>query len=171
LDRGATPKDEIGYQSLIETAMKGVMRAALKKAETLGALPGDHHFYITFRTRTAGVQMADHLKDRFPDEMTIVVQHQYWDFEVHDDRFEIILRFGGVPQHLRIPFAAVTRFFDPSTNFALQFNTGEAPAMDVKPEGARKLPLEGPLAAPDSAPAAQASDGNTVVSLDAFRRK
>jgi hypothetical protein len=168
LDRGATPKDEIGYQALIETAMKGVMRAALKKVSGLGALPGDHHFYITFRTRTPGVQMADHLKDRFPDEMTIVVQHQYWDFEVHDDRFEIILRFGGVPQHLRIPFAAVTRFFDPSTNFALQFNAGETPAMDIRPEATGK-PIEGPLAAPEG-PTAQGGDG-TVVSLDAFRRK
>jgi hypothetical protein len=167
LDRGATPKDDIGYQALIETAMKGVMRAAMKKAVDLGALPGDHHFYITFRTRTPGVQMADHLKDRFPDEMTIVVQHQYWDFEVHDDRFEIILRFGGVPQHLRVPFAAVTRFFDPSTNFALQFNPGEAPAMDVRPDAARKADA---TAAPDQAASAKAGDG-TVVSLDAFRRK
>ena len=171
MDRGATPKDDIGYQSLIETAMKGVMRAALKKVASLGALPGDHHFYITFRTRTPGVQMADHLKDRFPDEMTIVMQHQYWDFEVHEDRFEIILRFGGVPQHLRIPFAAVTRFFDPSTNFALQFNASEAPATDLKPDAVRKLPIEGPLALPDQAPTTQASDGSTVVSLDAFRRK
>jgi hypothetical protein len=150
--------------------MKGVMRAALKKVAGLGALPGDHHFYITFRTRTPGVQMADHLKDRFPDEMTIVMQHQYWDFEVHDDRFEIILRFGGVPQHLRVPFAAVTRFFDPSTNFALQFNAGEAPAMDIKSETMRK-PTEGPLAAPDQAPTSPTGDGSTVVSLDAFRRK
>lgn len=165
MDRGATPKDDIGYQSLIETAMKGVMRAALKKVVTLGALPGDHHFYITFRTRTPGVQMADHLKDRFPDEMTIVIQHQYWDFEVYDDRFEIILRFGGVPQHLRIPFAAVTRFFDPSTNFALQFNTGETPPMDIRAEAGK--PETGPAAA---APSAPAGDG-TVVSLDAFRRK
>ena len=171
MDRAATPKDDIGYQSLIETAMKGVMRAALKKVSSLGALPGDHHFYITFRTRTPGVQMADHLKDRFPDEMTIVMQHQYWDFEVHEDRFEIILRFGGVPQHLRIPFAAVTRFFDPSTNFALQFNAGDAPMTDIKPDTVRKLPTEGPLALPDPAPSAAPGDGSTVVSLDAFRRK
>jgi len=171
LNRGATPKDDVGYQALIEIAMKGVMRAALKKTAALGALPGEHHFYVTFRTRTPGVQMADHLKDRFPDEMTIVIQHQYWDFEVYDDRFEIILKFGGVPQHLRVPFAAVTRFFDPSVNFALQFSPEALPpaaAADVRAEPARKAATP---AAPPAAPAEPAAEGSTVVSLDAFRRK
>lgn len=170
LNRGATPKDDVGYQALIETAMKGVMRAALKKTSAMGALPGEHHFYVTFRTRTPGVQMADHLKDRFPDEMTIVIQHQYWDFEVHEERFEIILKFGGVPQHLRVPFAAVTRFFDPSVNFALQFN---ADASGLPLEAARKQPAQPSVPAPLDAVAADPAEpeGSTVVSLDAFRRK
>ncbi|MDZ4762345.1 MAG: ClpXP protease specificity-enhancing factor SspB [Alphaproteobacteria bacterium] len=166
MDRGKTPKDEIGYQALTQAALKSVLRAALRKAATLGALPGDHHFYITFRTRMPGVQMADHLKDRFPDEMTIVIQLQYWDFEVHDERFEVGLKFDRVLQHLRIPFAAVTRFFDPSVNFGLQFDPAEDPgSMETAPESGGK-------GAATAAPAGEAAGGEaTVVSLDAFRRK
>jgi hypothetical protein len=164
LDRSpGSGKDHIGYQALTQSALKGVVRTALEKAAKLDALPGEHHFYVTFRTRTQGVQMADYLKDRFPDEMTIVIQHQYWDFEVFEDRFEIILKFSGVPQHLRIPFAAVTRFFDPSVNFGLQFEKDEAVAFS---EATPAAP------APKPAAALPAEDGDrTVVSLDAFRRK
>ena len=107
--------------------------------------------------------MADYLKDRFPDEMTIVVQHQYWDFEVFEDRFEIILKFSGVPQHLRIPFAAVTRFFDPSVNFGLQFEKDEAVAFSETRPALSATPTA-------TAPAAQPGD-LTVVQLAAFRRK
>jgi hypothetical protein len=164
LDRAGNPKDHIGYQAMVQSAMKGVLRAALQKAADLGALPGDHHFYVTFRTRTPGVQMADHLSDRFPDEMTIVIQHQYWDFEVHDDRFEIILRFGGIPQHLRVPFSAVTRFFDPSVNFGLQFEQDTRPQPESRVTG-----TDTARPAPPAAP--EAGDGASVVSLDAFRRK
>jgi hypothetical protein len=165
LDRSpGSSKDHFDYQALTQAALKGVVRAALEKASKLEALPGEHHFYITFRTRTPGVQMADYLKDRFPDEMTIVVQHQYWDFEVFEDRFEIILKFSGVPQHLRIPFVAVTRFFDPSVNFGLQFEKDEAVAFSET----RLAP-----AAPATATSVQATEpgDRTVVSLDAFRRK
>lgn len=143
------------------------MRATLESVSKLERLPGDHHFYITFRTRTPGVQMADYLKDRFPEEMTIVVQHQYWDFQVFDDWFEIILKFSGVPQHLRIPFAALSRFFDPSVNFGLQFDTETPPAED------QPTVLPGLGGASPGAPAPtppEAAEG-TVVSLDAFRRK
>lgn len=170
MDRSAgSGKDSIGYQALTQAALKGVVRNALEKVAKLGHLPGDHHFYITFRTRVQGVQMADYLKDRFPEEMTIVIQHQYWDFEVHEDRFEIILKFAGVPQHLRVPFAAMTRFFDPSVNFGLQFDAEDAassfsearPAAPAKPAS---LPAGPPAAAPEA-------EGSTVVSLDAFRRK
>lgn len=165
LDRAGTGKDLIGYQALAQAALKGVVRTALEKASKLERLPGDHHFYITFRTRTPGVQMADYLKDRFPEEMTIVIQHQYWDFEVHEDRFEIILKFSGVPQHLRIPFAAVSRFFDPSVNFGLQFETSEETVQFSKPGAA-------PPPDATAAKAEQADPANpTVVSLDAFRRK
>lgn len=161
LDRKGPTQDQIGYQALTQSAMKGVFRAALQKASTLGALPGEHHFYITFRTHAPGVQIADYLKDKFTDEMTIVIQHQYWDLEVHDDRFEIILKFSGVPQHLRIPYAAVTRFYDPSVGFGLQFEEVESD--------------EEIFAGPPEAPATPADetggDEATVVSLDAFRRK
>lgn len=151
--------------------MKGVVRATLEKASKLDQLPGDHHFYVTFRTRTQGVQMADYLKDRFPDEMTIVIQHQYWDFEVFDDRFEIILKFSGVPQHMRIPFAAVTRFFDPSVNFGMQFDSaaGEGSPAIIGP-----MDMAPTTPATTTAPASQQTPeagGGAVVSLDAFRRK
>jgi hypothetical protein len=166
LDRSpGSGKDHIGYQALTQAALKSVVRASLEKAAKLEHLPGDHHFYITFRTRTQGVQMADYLKDRFPDEMTVVIQHQYWDFEVFEDRFEIILKFSGVPQHLRIPFAAVTRFFDPSVNFGMQFDADDASTFT---ESKEQAPLR--IATAAQAPASAAGDG-TVVSLDAFRRK
>lgn len=162
LDRVGTAKDHIGYHALAQAALKGVVRTALQKAAALEKLPGEHHFYVTFRTRTQGVQMADYLKDRFPDEMTIVIQHQYWDFEVFDDRFEIILKFSGVPQHLRIPFAAVTRFYDPSVNFGLQFDTdAEGPSFVASRMGA----------AGGAVASEPPSTDATVVSLDAFRRK
>ncbi|MBU6319577.1 MAG: stringent starvation protein B [Alphaproteobacteria bacterium] len=142
--------------------MRGVLRATLRKVSAQKALPGDHHFYLTFKTRMPGVQMADHLKDRFPDEMTIVIQHQYWDFEVYDDRFEIILKFSGVPQHLRVPFAAVTRFVDPSVNFGLQFEDGPETKEILEPESGQ-FGQTGSSASQEPA--------GTVVSLDAFRRK
>ncbi|MDP3735923.1 MAG: ClpXP protease specificity-enhancing factor SspB [Hyphomonadaceae bacterium] len=165
MDRSpGSAKDHIGFQALTQAALKSVVRSALQTAAALEHLPGEHHFYVTFRTRTQGVQMADYLKDRFPDEMTIVIQHQYWDFEVFDDRFEIILKFSGVPQHLRIPFAAVTRFFDPSVNFGLQFDRDEAVAFSEARGEAALPPGEPPATSPETA------DG-TVISLDAFRRK
>lgn len=159
MDRVGSAKDHIGYQALTQAALKGAVRAALEKASKLDKLPGEHHFYITFRTRTPGVQIADYLKDRFPEDMTIVIQHQYWDFEVHEDRFEIILKFSGVPQHLRVPFAAVTRFFDPSVNFGLQFDTDDNGIMNLPPVSNTTAATETP------------SGDATVVSLDAFRRK
>lgn len=159
--------DHIGYNALTQAALRGVVRATLESVSKLERLPGDHHFYITFRTRTQGVQMADYLKDRFPEEMTIVVQHQYWDFQVFDDYFEIILKFSGVPQHLRIPFAALSRFFDPSVNFGLQFDT-ETPVAEDQPT---VLPgLGGSPVSTTAAEPQEAAEG-TVVSLDAFRRK
>lgn len=166
LDRSTgSAKDHIGYQAMMQKALRSVVRTTLEKAARLESLPGEHHFYITFRTHTPGVQMADYLKDRFPDEMTIVIQHQYWEFEVHEDRFEIILKFAGVPQHLRIPFAAMTRFFDPSVNFGLQFG-GEALAFTEEDQSAAR-----PAPAPAAPAIADEEAGQTVVSLDAFRRK
>lgn len=162
LESAGSGKDHIGYHALTQAALRGVVRAVMDKVAVMGHLPGDHHFYVTFRTRTHGVQMDDSLKDRFTDEMTIVIQHQYSNFEVFDDRFEIVLSFGGVPQRLRIPFVAISRFFDPSTNFGLQLETPDGKTNENAPEIIPATRKEEPLAEPGEA---------TVVSLDAFRRK
>ena len=156
---GANTMDLIGYSVLVDSAMKAVMREALKKVQAANSLPGDHHFYITFRTDVPGVQMADALKDRFPEEITIVIQHQFWDLSVTEQKFEITLKFGGVPQSLVVPFSAVTRFSDPSVNLMIPFageDTGENP-MDIHDHDVEES---------DDGD----SDESTVVSLDAFRR-
>jgi hypothetical protein len=125
--------DYIGYEALTQAAMRGVVREALKRAKANGGLPGDHHFYITFRSKAPGVRMADYLTERFPVDMTIVVQHQFWDLEVHDGHFEIILKFSGVPQHLFVPYAAITRFVDPSVNFGLTFEAQDKDTAVISP--------------------------------------
>ncbi len=157
--------DCIGYEALTQAAMRGVVREALKQVAANTAPPGDHHFYITFRSRAPGVKIADQLVERFPEEMTIVVQHQFWDLEVHEGHFEIILKFNGVPQHLSIPFAAMTRFVDPSVNFGVSFERHVPDeAIDlISPTGDRGSDV--PSASGDEA------DDATVVSLDHFRRK
>jgi len=162
-------KDQIGYHALTQAAYRGIVRAAMDKAAMLGQLPGDHHFYVTFQTHQQGVQMEDWLKDKFPEEMTIVIQHQYEKFAVHDDRFEIMLRFGGNLEQLRVPYGAVTRFFDPSTNFGIQIEALDARADDSTPA---IVPARRPASVVAPAPVADRNaDGKTVVSLDAFRRK
>jgi len=150
--------DYIGYDALTQAASRGVVREALRRARANGGMPGDHHFYVSFRTRAPGVKIADHLVQRFPEEMTIVIQHQYWDLEVHDGHFEIVLKFAGVPQHLSIPFAAITRFVDPSVNYGLTFETRGKDASVLAP-------------AKDAAVEPPAAPAETVVSLDAYRRK
>lgn len=170
--------DYIGYESLSQAALRGVVREALKIAQSEGGLPGEHHFYITFRTKAPGVKLAQYLVDRFPEDMTIVIQHQFWDLEVLDDHFEIILQFSGVPQHLYIPFAAVTRFADPSVEFGLQFTTPTGDGATViggvtttpAPETADRPP-EAKVAGDESADTSRPASDGTVVSLDAFRRK
>jgi uncharacterized protein len=111
----------LSYERLVENALRGVLHQALKITEAQG-LPGAHHFYITFDTTHPDVQMADSLKALHPNEMTIVVQHQYWDLVVDEEHFEIALSFSGVNQHLSIPFEAVTAFADPHAKFGLQFH-------------------------------------------------
>ncbi len=158
--------DYIGYEALTQAAMRGVVREALRTGVEGNGLPGDHHFYLTFQTRAPDVKIADYLIERFPEEMTIVIQHQYWDLEVHDGHFEIILKFSGVPQHLHVPYAAITRFVDPSVNFGLTFESPDKDAAVISPAGdATSAP-----SAPEDADSAEAEAG-TVVNLDAFRRK
>ncbi len=160
--------DYIKYDDLTQAAMRGVMRETLKQVAANGAAPGNHHFYITFRTKAPGVKAADYLVERFPEEMTIVVQHQFWDMLVHDAYFEVILKFSGIPQHLEVPYAAVTRFIDPSVNFGLSFekaNAGSgvvAPALEPMPDRSKSL---------GGADGAVGADGAAVVSLDAFRKR
>nr|WP_321361019.1 ClpXP protease specificity-enhancing factor SspB [uncultured Hyphomonas sp.] len=158
--------DYIGYEALTQAAMRGVVREALKRAKANGGLPGDHHFYITFRSKAPGVRMADYLTERFPVDMTIVVQHQFWDLEVHDGHFEIILKFSGVPQHLFVPYAAITRFVDPSVNFGLTFEAQDKDTSVISPASdlAESNDDEGEGEA-------TAGEAGTVVNLDAFRRK
>ncbi|KRE00310.1 Stringent starvation protein B [Bosea sp. Root381] len=118
-------KDVLRYDLMVQDALKGVVRKILTEAGRDG-LPGDHHFYITFRTGAPGVRVSQRLRDKHPDEMTIVLQHQFWDLSVSDHAFEVGLSFSGVPERLLIPFDAITTFFDPSVQFGLKFETQEA---------------------------------------------
>ena len=160
-------EDLIGYEKLTEQALRLVVVKALKNVKKVG-LPGDHHFYISFKTGARGVEIADHLRAQFPDEMTIVIQHQYWDLEVDDKHLEIVLKFSGVPQHLSIPFAALTRFVDPAVNFGLVFHVDED-LLDAQVEDDEPHPDNKSTARADEKSTAQIAPG--VVSLDAFRRK
>ena len=162
--------DMIGYDALMQDALRGVVRASLQEAANPRGLPGKHHFYITFRTHAPGVIIPEHLRTRYPEEMTIVLEHQFWDLEVYTDRFRVILKFSGQPHPITIPLSAITRFFDPSVKFGLQF---EHPHADE----ARMASGDGttPSAAPTQQASAQdpgpSSNEGSVVSLDAFRKK
>jgi uncharacterized protein len=155
-------EDLIGYAKLTQDALRGVVRDAIKVA--LKGLPGDHHYYVSFRTRGRGVQVASYLAAKYPDEMTIVIQHQYDDLEVREDWFAITLTFGGVPQRIVIPFAAITRFYDPSVRFALPFDVVD----DFSPADMHEDDV---LEAEVGDTVATAPEPSAVVSLDAFRRK
>jgi uncharacterized protein len=114
------PIDHLRYDLLTQDALRGVIRSVLTDAATKG-LPGEHHFFITFDTRAKGVQISPRLKASYPQEMTIVLQHQFWDLKVTDDDFEVGLAFNGIPERLHVPLRAVKVFHDPSVQFGLQF--------------------------------------------------
>jgi hypothetical protein len=114
------PQDLIRYDLLVQDALKGVVRKVLNDAASQG-MPGEHHFYISFRTHDAGVRISQRLRDKYPDEMTIVLQHQFWDLAVTEHAFEVGLSFSGIPERLLIPFDSLTGFFDPSVQFGLKF--------------------------------------------------
>lgn len=116
----------IDYESLAQDAMRGVVRTVLARTAKNG-LPGDHHFYISFDTQAPGVGLSKRLKEKYPEEMTIVLQHRFWDLAVSEERFEVKLTFDGIPERLVVPFAALKVFFDPSVRYGLQF---EAPDFD-----------------------------------------
>src|SRR5262245_17514846 len=115
----------IDYEALAQDAMRGVVRTVLTQAAKSG-LPGDHHFYISFDTAASGVVLSKRLKDKYPAEMTIVLQHRFWDLSVSDSGFEVNLTFDGIPERLVVPFAAIRVFFDPSVRYGLQFEDGDA---------------------------------------------
>jgi hypothetical protein len=190
--------DQIRYDLLTQQALRGVVRNVLADTAKKG-LPGDHHFYISFDTRADGVRMSDRLRAQYPGEMTIILQHQFWDLKVGDEEFEVGLSFGGVPERLTVPFEAINGFFDPSVQFGLQFEEvteGEerpAPANVQEPPAANKkkrlpaapaataVPAEAapPTRSPVSAVKREKTDkpekpvngSGEVVRLDRFRKK
>ncbi len=161
--------DMIGYEQLMQDALRSVVRAALQEAANPRGLPGKHHFYITFRTHGQGVIIPDHLRARYPDEMTIVLEHQFWDLEVYADRFRVILKFSGQPHPITIPLTAITRFFDPSVKFGLQFEQHQVDEARMASGDDVGQPAPSQAPAQDAAPAAPSD--TSVVSLDAFRKK
>ncbi len=188
--------DHIRYDILAQDALRGVVRTVLADVAKKG-LPGEHHFKITFATVAPGVRLSERMRAQYPEAMTIILQHQFWDLVVGDDAFEVGLSFGGVPERLVVPFEAITAFYDPAVQFGFQFETVEAEATgETKaaedanatakaPE--RSVPRSAIRPSADQrnalpAPAAGVSDraksgadagggGGEVVSLDRFRKK
>jgi uncharacterized protein len=178
-------KDLLRYDQMVESAMRGVVREALARTETNG-LPGAHHFYITFKTQAPGVELGASLAQKYPDEMTIVLEHQFWDLEVHEDDFAVTLSFNNKPERIVIPFVAIAAFADPSVKFGLQFPAADAASTEMapstKPISAKleakpaakqaEKQLELPVAKTVGKPAAKStSKTGEVVALDAFRKK
>ena len=124
---------KIDYESLAQDALRGVVRTVLSRVAHLEQLPGNHHFYISFNTNSDGVGISKRLKEQYPDEMTIVLQHRYWDLQVHDDRFEVKLTFNSIPERLVVPYTALKVFFDPSVPYGLQFDTAGRMTADTLP--------------------------------------
>jgi hypothetical protein len=158
------PESLIPYDEIVQDALRAVVGRVLGEVEQTGGLPGDHHFYITFKTRAPDVSIPKHLLERFPDEMTIVIQHRFWDLKVEDDNFTVGLSFGGVPAMLHVPFAAVTQFHDPAVEFALTFQANASEEVPEAHEEAENDPPE-PVATEPS------GDGSNVVSVDFTRKK
>ena len=190
-------EDIIRYDILVQNALRGVIRKVLSEVERTG-LPGGHHFFVTFATTAPGVRISNRLREQYPLQMTIVLQHQFWELEVGENGFGIGLSFSDVPEKLYVPFVAIRGFYDPSVNFELEFDIEDAEGANdddaaeeplrpepvaavpaaVKPETARKAAKDGPAATKAKKPAAKGDDdegkpgpGAAVVSLDAFRNK
>ena len=181
--------DHIRYDILAQEALRGVMRKVLGEVQRTG-LPGNHHFFITFLTGAPGVRISSRLRERYPEQMTIVLQFQYWDLKVTDSGFEVGLSFADVPEKLEIPFSAVRGFYDPSVNFELEFDvkpqeedelaaesTTEPKAVEIpslaaaKPERPRKEKVTAETDASPQDDDKEAAKSADVVSLDAFRKK
>jgi|SRR5687767_10021751 hypothetical protein len=170
-------QDLMRYDLLAQDALRGVVRAALMRVEQSG-LPGEHHFYVSFNTRHPDVRISDRLRKKYEKEMTIVLQHQFWNLRVREHEFEVELSFNDIPEKLLVPFAAIKGFFDPAAQFALQFEM-----IEEKIEAAHGLAKAEPASVaspepqPESLPAPAASgptpsnDDRKIVSLDSFRKK
>ncbi len=168
-DKPAT--DSLHYERMMENALRSVIREALNVAASTG-LPGEHHFYLTFRTNDAGVEIPPRLRQRHPEEMTIVLQHQFWGLEVGEDGFAVTLSFDRVHERLSIPYAAITAFVDPSVQFGLQFpSTGAAAGAGTAAEKPAAAAPKTDTQAAAEAPAEPADTSGRVVALDAFRKK
>lgn len=159
-------EDHMRYDILAQEALRGVVRKVLAEVAKTG-LPGEHHFFISFSTRAPGVRLSEKLLSQYDQEMTIVIQNQYWDLKVSETAFEVGLSFDGVAETLVVPFTAVKGFFDPSVQFGLQFDPATAPGTEEVESGA-----DAQVEAAASQPApAEVPPGEKVVSLDAFRKK
>jgi uncharacterized protein len=174
--------DYIRYDILAQAALRGVVRTVLADVAKKG-LPGEHHFKITFATAAPGVRLSERMRGQYPDAMTIVLQHQFWDLVVDDDGFEVGLSFGGIPERVAVPFEAVTAFFDPAVQFGFQFETldkqalgepssaAEAPGAPPRPAAIEKTEAALPAPVPPAEPAPAEKSGGEVVRLDRFRKK
>ena len=158
----------LDYPKLVENAMRGVVRAALSEVAEHG-LPGEHHFFISFQTTAPGVDIASVLRAQYPEEMTIVVQHKFWDLTVDEDAFSITLSFGGAQQPLFIPFDAITGFIDPSVNFGFKFDDEIPPPEPAEVDDAPAT--DDPPATDDASSDETADKTGQVLTLDAFRKK
>ncbi|MBH63768.1 MAG: hypothetical protein CL569_15235 [Alphaproteobacteria bacterium] len=165
-------KDLMGYNQIVENALKGVAREALSRAADVG-LPGDHHFYITYKTDAPGVHVPQSLREQYPEEITIVIQHQFWDLIIDEDMFSVTLSFGGRKEHLEVPFGAITGFADPSVQFGLQFKAEQTSINENLHDRDDDLPAAVPDDDLEDIPVSvDTSDASAdVVVLDRFRKK
>jgi uncharacterized protein len=184
------PVDHIRYDILTQAALRSVVRTVLEDAARKG-LPGEHHFKITFDTAAPGVRLSERMRAQYPQNMTIILQHQFWDLVVREEAFEVGLSFGGIPERLAVPFEAVTAFYDPAVQFGFQFEALESlAASDTAVHAAEQAPasagqtvaeqqrpaaLPGPMPASAVVPPDQegpdSGGGGQVVRLDRFRKK
>jgi hypothetical protein len=171
-------QDHIRYDILAQDALRSVIRKVLSEVAATGHLPGDHHFFITFLTGAPGVRISQHLKAKYPEQMTIVVQHQFWDLKISESQFEIGLSFSDTPEKLVIPFNAIRGFYDPSVSFELEFDVAASEEDDSQSAEITAYPPTVDKADEDAddAPKAGGGDdgkkpGGSVVSLDSFRKK
>ena len=161
-------RERVEYGRMVEAALRTVVRDVLRRLAAEG-LPPPHHFYITFRTAHPGVEMPDYLRERYPGDMTIVLQHQYWDLQVEEDGFAVTLSFNDQLQRMRIPYNAIKVFADPGVEFGLQFTLEPGPDAAAEPTRLLAGPQPRPVADEDAEKPSGA--GAEIVALDRFRKK